>query len=205
MLSKKTFATISRRDFNRLSPQSKRVIIARDVISQLDARKFKPNRGDYLQFDMTDHDLDKIGMRDESIDPHILLPRAGRVRPWRIANVLPQSSAKNVIQAASACHVCAKGSIVCSYIGKFNGVTMRQLDNNTSSLQEVVDIFGHDLWSELEAQFEGCEIFRARNVSAALWRACKVIVIKKAVPLRKLMENIIENKGRLKVHGILIG
>ncbi len=169
MKTQKTLKTITKAAFDKLPNPAKRVLIAQDVITQLDAKKFVQNRGNYFEFKITNEKAKKYDWeKGERYDP------LEEIR-------LDDKSAKVLIED-SKCYVCAKGATICSFVQKFNEKTTGSLDYND---RDLVEIFGSELWEELEDHFEGFG--------------------KKRKSLRQLMNNIIKNKGYLKINKVLIG
>ena len=143
-----TFKTISKSAFNRLPKLRKRVLIAEDVLAQLKANKIAARRG-------------------------ILLETADVKGDYSYANtsgIVGHESVQCEIQNAAKCHVCAKGSVIYALANKFNTVTGNDLDAMYTGEYDAEDaldtkaIFGIDLWSELEAQFEGSAEYRSEDV-----------------------------------------
>lgn len=126
----KTLKEYSPSKFNALSDRTKRVVIAHDVLAQLQAKKFRPIRGMIVNIP---------GVDDEVFDSTSL-----------------QASVKD----AARCDVCAKGAVICSLAARFNTVTGDDVDQMYYGEYDVKDelntkkIFG-DVWQEMEDQFEG--------------------------------------------------
>lgn len=200
MKTKHTFQTITKSAFKKLSKYTQRVLLAQDVLAQIAAAKYRPRRGQYIGLTLSKKDLEKlpIGQKQRCINVGAV---GGNIDIFELPLEL---SIKDAIDVADKCHVCAKGSLICSYIGKFNRYNAQGLRYKESEFKEAVNIFGHNIWSELEAQFEGTVSFRAHAVRDLLIRNHRNLEIPKPQTLTALMKNIIENNGRLKVRGILI-
>lgn len=173
-------APITKAEFNKLSRPEQRVIIAQDVLAQLALKKFKPMRGYYCSIKTTQAS-----------------------HAYDIAHFPLKDSAQKLIQSAEVCHVCAKGAMVCAYVSHFNKRTVGDMRNIYSDT-DMINIFGQEMWSELEAQFEGDDTFRARSVYSLLTPRQRMASIKRK-SLKALMQNIIKNKGFLKIYNHLIG
>ncbi len=91
------------------------------------------------------------------------------------------------------CHVCAKGAIMCSWVGNFNSYSADDVrgfdfifhDTRTAKRRnlypkELIDIFGIKMLDLIEAEFEG-------------W---KTATCKYKRNLRAIMENVVANKGK---------
>lgn len=117
-----------------------------------------------------------------------------------------EDSASEAIKAAKSCTVCAKGAVICSLVNRYNNATGLDLDEMYDGSYTGLDqletqaIFGADLWQELECQFEGSVYYRTMDVEDILGTNDV-----KPKSLKWLMENLIENKGQLKINGKLIG
>ena len=103
---------------------------------------------------------------------YVTIKRKGKnaLRPLRTDAAKPLIAEEN-----SKCYVCAKGAIMCSYVRNFNNAVYDEL--KSGEMDETNDIFGWDILAKLEDEFEG---FMDGS---------------KKVPLKTLMENIIDNKG----------
>lgn len=174
-----TLKTITAAQFKKLSNTKKRVLIAKDVIAQIKRKKLVPTRGSVLV-------IDKVDINSIKYEP---------VQP--------------LLTKAKKCEVCAKGSVICSLIGKFNHAVSHHVFDmyhgaySTHQELDTKNIFGVDLWQELECQFEGNSDYRTSNVHRLLDSDNLKVVGKKS--LLSLMKNLIENNGKLKVKGKLIG
>lgn len=180
---------ITKEAFNKLSRPEQRVIIAQDVLDQLAAKKFRPMRGNYCEI--------KPGKKIEGV-------KTTERADIDDCNFFPASlSAQALIQSAEACYVCAKGAMVCAYVEHFNKRTVGGMRSMNSD-KDMVKIFGYDMWYEIEAQFEGAISFRTSAVRGILTHSQRNASIKKK-SLKSLMENVIKNKGFLKIYNHLIG
>lgn len=104
------------------------------------------------------------------------------------------ASAQEFIQD-STCHVCAKGAAVCSYVRHFNERTTNQLDQNDP---EIVAVFGKKMWDVIEAMFEGFIVSMKVSNTGSRIR----VSFPYYVTMESIMQNIVDNKGKLKFkHG----
>lgn len=182
-------APITKEEFNKLTRPEQRVIIAQDVLAQLALKKFRPMRGNYCEI--------KPGKNTKGVNTTERADIDNR-------SFFPSSlSAQALIQSAEACYVCAKGAMVCAYVEHFNKRTVGGM-SSMSSDETMVRIFGANMWSEIEAQFEGSHSYRKFAVSDMMTVRQRNAPIKKK-SLKSLMENIIKNKGFLKIYNHLIG
>ena len=179
----KTLQTISRSAFNKLPVLKRRVLIAEDVLDQLAMKKITPKRGVLIEV----ANVDKPDQED-------------------FHGVKYNESVKCTLDNAKSCHVCAKGAVITALTKKFNhakGTDLEEIYQGWYSEKDELDthlIFGEDLWSEIEAQFEGDASYRTEAMEELL--GCNDPVPKS---LKSLMENIIKNGGKLKVGKHLIG
>lgn len=189
----KTLKTITEEEFKVLPVEQKRVLIAKDVLSQLKAKKIVAKRGEVLV-------------------PSILRETNRSITSMR--------SVQKDIQASKYCTVCAKGAVVCSLINKFNHASGRSIstmyrgDYRAHEVLNTKKIFGPDLWAELECQFEGDIYYRTPAVHKLLktnvsywngWTQEPASPNPEKKSLASLMNNLIKNKGKLKIKGKLIG
>lgn len=192
------------KEFKRLGKRAKRVAIAKDVLAQLKTGRFTERRGLYFRFW-------KCGSNN-----HVDFHRS-------------TEPAKEFINAPGVtCEVCAKGSLVLSAIRGINERTCHEIDEND---QEIIGIFGAQMWDELECMFEGrnmvhryimSEAFKAKHDryqwgkffdKSYTWRAglnsesyIRNDYTRDCEDLEALMKNIIKNKGKLLTqHGELLG
>jgi len=90
----------------------------------------------------------------------------------------------------NVCHVCAKGAAICSFVGKFNSQNISQLRPHDPELEEI---FGLELWRTIERVFEGWDA----DVTSS--EICDEYFGRKKWPMKKIMENIVRNNGKLKL------
>lgn len=172
MKTPKTLKTITKAQFNKLSNPEKRVLIAQDVVAQLEAKKFVQKRGSYFEFEVPDKKLH-----------HYELVKGERYSPLDDCYADSRKESAQKLIKDSTCYVCAKGAAICSFVQKFNEKEISELHEDDDDLAEI---FGHNLWQELERHFEGWDGNSQKS-------------------LKSLMNNIIENKGFLKINKVLIG
>ena len=121
---------INKEDFDKLSINEKRVALAKDVISRINAENFIENNGQILMGDV-------IHKRTTS----------------------PKEDINN-----NKCEVCARGAVLCSWIGNFNEVTWDTLDNFTPGYiddfnsdrfpSQLLEVFDPIMLDNMEAAFE---------------------------------------------------
>lgn len=182
--SNPTLATITKSAFNKLSVLKRRVLIAEDVLLQLKAKKIIPR-------------------------PCVVLVLADKYRHgFDDAKIEDNKSVQDEVKDKQ-CYVCAKGSVIWALANKFNtviGADINAMYNGHYDAKEELDtkkIFGEDLWAEMEAQFEGIGHYRTSNIHK-LFGTDEDVDIRERT-LQSIMRNIIDNGGRLKVGGKLIG
>lgn len=172
-----TLDVLTKEEFEALPVLQQRVLIAKDVIANIKSKKFNPARGVYFSTSRLDLQGFKHSGDNNDVD------------------------AKTYIKS-NDCFVCAKGAAVCSYVQKFNSIKVSQLSDE---LAPVVRIFGHRLWSEIEAQFEGSPTYRKdENGNSFPWRL-SIFTSIKPKSIVSIMQNIIDNNGYFKYRGKLIG
>ena len=180
---------ITKEEFNKLTRPEQRVIIAQDVLAQLAAKKFHPMRGNYCEI-KPGKDTKGVNTTERAdIDDRYIFPAS--------------LSAQALIQSAEACYVCAKGAMVCAYVERFNKRTVGGM-SCMSSDETMVRIFGDNMWSEIEAQFEGNRSYRKNAVFNMMTIRQRNTPIKPK-SMKSLMENVVKNKGFLKIYNHLIG
>lgn len=137
----KTLKTITRAAFDKLPNPTKRVLIAQDVIAQLDAKKFVSNRGNYFEFKVPKKKQEEYGVGESE-----------RYEPLADYYAEYKTDTAQKLIKDSTCYVCAKGAAICSFVQKFNNKSIQDLDENDDDL---VKIFGDELWEAIEHHFEG--------------------------------------------------
>ena len=174
----KPLKSLTKAQFNKLPNNEKRVLLAQDVIAQIKAKKYVQNHGDYIQFHKkkAKNVTNKV-FREELNEQfeHISLMFDRQVVSEKFSNL----SAKYCIDSMDQCHVCAKGAVICSFVQNFNKRKIKDINAEDS---EIKEIFGDELWSAIEIQFEDED-----------------------KSLLSLMQNIVKNNGYLKIGGELIG
>jgi hypothetical protein len=155
---------ISKAKFNRMTNPQKRVAIAKDVITRLDAEVIVPKRGTYLL--PTNPELDRE-FHEMKFDKY------GYLSPSAKALEIRESSGQEMVENIK-CMVCAKGALVVSWAANFNEVTVNDVWNsNAANIRGLKSIFPRRMRDRMETAFEEDK-----------W------------PLRRIMENIIKNKGK---------
>lgn len=158
---------MTKEQFEALPKNEQRVILAKDIVAQIQAGKYKPTNMSFFGIKT------KIG---EFVDCH-----------W---DENAQSKIKNT---NNVCYVCAKASIICAYIERFNERTFGEaFKEQEKNFKEFRSLFGPRGWDKIECLFEGWPL-NIRNSDGGLENA-----IYNLIPLEDIMLNIIENNG----HGI---
>lgn len=109
--------------------------------------------------------------------------------------------------AERTCEVCAKGSLVMSWVAQFNNKKMYQV-LNVSGIVELDDFFGANLRNALEAAFEAFELKHGGMVLRTNWyvsRKTRERVKVQQWTLKRVMQNIIRNKGVFVYRGYKFG
>ena len=177
-----TLKSISKKKFDELPNNEKRILIAKDVLAQLESEKFRAKNGTYYSFGLTRQNFrDYFPSATDSEIRSIFRMVSGQGQPNLSHSFFDDKSVQTLINDAPQCHVCAKGSIVLSFLKKFNKVTLSELGHEQ---KEVVAIFGPKMWQVLETAFEGWDDRRDKQIS-----------------LPDLMKNIIQNNGFLVLDG----
>jgi len=164
-----------------------RVEIAKDVLKHLKRRKFTASLGKYTE-----------------IDGEIKFDKS--------------LSAQKIVKNAKVCNVCAKGAITLAWVEKFNNANasiFSASDTEISSMpKDMVEIFGQPLLDALETAYEGkAYSTTAHSIPLAFenyFPNCSRFnkdtdEITRTEKIEALMNNIIRNKGFLKLHGYVIG
>lgn len=167
--------TLKKQKFDRLPAKEQRVAIAKDVIARLDAGKFKTLRGSFSLITKDGKDFSTWG-KDREL------------------------SAKTVLQH-NECQVCAKGSLVMSWVAQFNNKTIGQVYNRPI-IPEIAAIFPQDMRDAMEGAFEGMVKIIAQD-----WPKSSIVLHapKKVWSLRKVMNNVIRNGGEFHYQGYKFG
>lgn len=177
---KEITAFIDKIKFKRMTPAQKRVAIAADVLSRLEVAMLIPHSGDLFGGDL----FRRVNSDDGDDSGQALI---------------------NSIQ----CEACAKGALVCSWVGNFNKATVGDLECYDFDLEiesypeELLKLFGRDQLDLIEAHFEGTVFEYSSDATAT-----RVLEIDAADrvgdycfesayegKLKKIMKNIIKNEG----------
>lgn len=168
------------RQFARLSNARKRVVIAQDVLDQLDLRRLVPTFGKYLEVpDEVAQKFSSWDDDDESIQVHEALDGV-------------------------SCKVCGIGSLFVAAVDRANECTVADMDQpqNDYFMREYLgDFFDLEQLVLVEAAFEGRLINSMETdlteyspeVLAAIRFASKVRSA--SGRLKKIMQNIVDNGG----------
>lgn len=161
---------ISQEEFNKLSNAEKRVVIAKDVIYRVESKRLGPAKASLFN----DHLVEASFEPNPYLDLQDLLNREN-----------------------NGCAGCAKGALVCSWIGNFNHYKYDDIHRMSSDLRtaasypvELKEIFGRKMLDLMEINFEGRtypwtdESVKDSNINAEY-----------NFNLLGIMENIVENNG----------
>jgi hypothetical protein len=173
-------------NFSSMSKLEKRTEIAKDVIASLNSKKYKAERGTYLElFNKNKRSKNEYGHLTNGYDENLKL------------------TSTNLKEESTVCHVCAIGSVFTSFAQK----TKSSLSADANSmLRSMNSIFSKTEMRILEMLFEGSfihdEQFKKLDVE-------KQKIIKKYGSefkknskgsadkrLRAIMDNIIDNNGK---------
>lgn len=168
---------LDRKEFDALPKNEQRVRIAIDVVARINAGVLQPAEGNLLSF----YDED-----DESFEAFD--------SPFGYKKEIP--NIQEYFNNNNDCGACAKGALVCSWVGNFNHYTYSDVRNMEYDLhthsypKELIDIFGTDMLNLMEVEFEG-QIFPWSDFSFSFVN----ITGNYKHNLIKIMENIIDNDG----------
>jgi hypothetical protein len=151
--------TLDKEEFDKLSRAQQRVAIAKDVIDRDKAGLF--GTADNLNFESTFlHEKNQENFLNRN--------------PKEFFN-------------SKKCHVCAKGALVCSWVGNFNSYDAQQVRNFSLDIErpnrypeQLLEIFGKRMLDQIEIAFEGWFAFRSSKYEKNL---------------SLIMQNIVENGG----------
>lgn len=170
---------IEKKEFNKLTAAQKRVAIANDVLERLRLEMLIPNRGSLFSGEV----LRKMINRRIGDDAKTLV------------NSVP-------------CEACAKGALVCSWVGNFNKVSASDMSAYDYDLGKkrypapLMKLFGREQLDLIEAYFEG------QILSSTCDKVAMAVIGQEAndeenTPfkstykgsLKKIMQNIVDNGG----------
>ena len=168
-------------DFSKMSKLEKRVVLAKDVIAQIEAKRYTARLGTYL--DIRDKKVERYTERS-SLDK-------------------TKIGEKNVV-----CEVCAIGSLFVSNAILSN---KKLTDDDDKMLSSLRSIFSKKDMRTLEYLFEGRDIDDMFEAKTPKNIQIKKDIAKYRVGQRgaeqrlvNIMQNIIDNKGNFKYKSILI-
>jgi hypothetical protein len=169
---------------------TKRILLANDVIQQLDSGRLSAFTG------------------------LLLSNRTERI----LSNKTGQADGKGLqakVCSLKKCEACANGSLFLAYIGRFNTVTtIANIDyENVQTETPLADVFDHEDLDEIEYLFEGYNYswhgaeftrsqlkkmndFRVLVLGDSRHRITNLTKVERNTLLRAIMEQLIENDGR---------
>lgn len=161
------------RAFAKLSPEKKKVVVAKDVLMQIDARKYRPTRGTYFEANAKKADVEQVtefGVLLEKI-PTCNVCAVGSV----FASVARYADDLALNSAGSA------DSFNVSTFGEWNG----RVSLNTSEYSYLIrmNIFSDSELREMEAFFESS--FAGGRYTSKKMSATKALSL--------IMENVVRN------------
>lgn len=167
--------SISKKKFDSMTSDQKRVAICKDVIARLDAQKIVEKRGWYLA--PVDKKLESL------IDYGRRIPYFSEPTPKELSGKsILDGGGKEFVQE-NKCMVCAKGALVLSWAANFNEVRVRDIhQHDGSEIDGLTDVFPTEYRDAMESAFE-----------EEHWS------------LRQIMNWIIEKKGRFHFNCTIYG
>jgi len=159
--------------FRRLSDGEKRVTIAGDVLDQLDAKRFVPTFGTYLEV------------------------------PFSVETKFYDGNLKvDEVLSGVTCEVCGIGSLFVAAVDRANACTVDDMQSPSDDefMREYLgEWFSREQLEMIEAAFEGRQIWILGFSSIKdSFKKCVRFTSRVKSPegrLRKIMRNIVENKG----------
>jgi hypothetical protein len=175
---------MSTRKFDSLTPRGKAVRVAKDVLLQLKAKKYKAKNLTYFSFE----EFEKL------LESYNKLPYYDYVEKEKEAL---KSDLKTTIASTKKCEVCALGASICS-LANLNGPVTVQTAREGGK-RELQEIFPGGQLSYIESAFEMEAMgyphsFETRNAAIRLGKKYK----NPDNRLRAIMNNIIQNRGVFK-------
>jgi hypothetical protein len=172
--------------FDKLPPARKRVAIARDVIEQLDAKKYIAEEGSYV----VPHNFGKKHLAGNRYFPESAKNKS-------LKEYFCDSKKK-------ACQVCAKGSLFLSYVSKVNdfkvGQNMWLDDRDTDAYKKLSEVFSSPQLELIEGVFENYQ--NRTNIDLnQFYRQNDLNYFEDDYAdkcLRVICKNIIKNRGTFK-------
>lgn len=172
--------------FSRMPNHRKRMAIARDVLAQIEAKRYLAKTGSYVV---------SRGLNERVYgDVH-------SVRTDEHGRAIPQMSLQEALleDAAAQCNVCALGSAFCSMARLEGGLTLRQVCGIHETL---TPIFGQNQVALIEYAFEGCYSGSGLILTSAENEQCSRFHDKyddDSKRLEAIFTNIVRNKGTFKI------
>ncbi len=146
------------------------------------------------------------------LNAKLLIAQAGTF--VEVVGSFTRSATKEVLNS-NQCHACAKGALVCAWLGTMNEHTVSDfsLDSEVTSPghDELLATFGKSLYDALERLFEGWETRKGHGCFVDTPQKLKSfnrlidklsLIGNDDAVLQHLMNNLITNKGRLFIPGV---
>jgi hypothetical protein len=184
----------------RLTKPQMRVVIAKDVLAALDAKKFKANTGDYLYLSSEkEKEWAKSALKLD------MDAQSYHIERYKLSSDLPRVP----IKAPKECSVCAIGSVFVAAVDRFDKLTPRDAfdtiiqDDSATMIMYLSKWFSEDQLRLMEAVFEesaGIGVFsieEEKKLDDLLYELQKELPEwgKAEYRMRWIMKNIIKNKG----------
>lgn len=160
-----------------------RVILARDVLAQMEAHEIRATYGEYVSLPPTSM-MDWItnGPDQEPLDLRELLRKDPR-----------------------ACKVCARGALFIAKVKRFNAVTTQDVPTPHSwrAMSRYLGEFSREQLALMEMAFEGNDIHDEldgeQHSAIAAWRIEQLMPLisedEESILLKAIMQNVIANRG----------
>lgn len=171
--------------FSRMTAAERRVAIARDVIDQIDAEKYRLGSCGYIEDLKSNEDIDTL-IND--------------------ADTLKEVQVCDVINSMDSCQVCARGAMTLSAIRKFNKVTLDkfnpiEMSLSSDELEPIEDrFFSRKQTALIEHAYEGFEEAESDAITdleaSAAARYGYSLGDDRDCRLKAIMRNIIRNNGQ---------
>jgi len=172
--------------FRKLTAAQKRVVVARDAITQLRMRTLRATPGNYISQDALTKVVETL------------------VDPYEFGDSFKTQKA---VLKLRKCGVCAKGAAAICAIRKYDGVDYSGLSALSGGhMESIDDIFPQDMLDDMESAFEVegllAEGTTVRNATLYGYDSTRIFGIRFKNPHRRLIEifkNVVENRGEFVV------